>query len=108
MAAAVAPDGHVLVVDRSAKGVAATRAACAEEIAAGRLSVLLSAVEDLRLPDGVAPFDLAVACRVGVLDGRHPSGYAAALTQVRDALRPGGRLFVDTGSPLTEVTLGAD
>ena len=49
------------------------------------------------------PFDLAFAVRVGCLDGRHPEAAAAALTRVRAALNPGGRLFVDGGDPLREV-----
>lgn len=97
----VGPDGHVLVVDRSAKGIALVERTCADEIAAGLLSVRCVAVDDLALEPGEAPYDLAFACRVGVLDGRHPGERArAAVTSV---LVPGGRLYVDTGSPLTEV-----
>lgn len=101
----VAPGGHVLVVDRSARGVALTRSACADEIAAGEMSVLHASVDELELPPGTAPFDLALACRVGVLDGRHPAGRERALARLRAALVPGGRLYVDTGDPLDEVVL---
>ena len=97
----VAPDGHVLVVDRSAKGVALVERTCADEIAAGLLSVRCVAVDDLALEPGEVPYDLACACRVGVLDGRHPGGRARAA--VASVLVPGGRLYVDTGTPLTEV-----
>lgn len=97
----VAPDGHVLVVDRSAKGVALVERTCADEIAAGLLSVRCVAVDDLALEPGEAPYDLALACRVGVLDGRHPGERARAA--VASVLVPGGRLYVDTGTPLTEV-----
>lgn len=102
----VGPGGHVLVVDRSARGVELTRAACADEIVAGAMSVLCTAVEDLELPPGTAPFDLALACRVGVLDGRHPRGRDRALARLAEALVPGARLYLDTGDPLDEVVLG--
>lgn len=102
----VGPQGHVLVVDRSARGVELTRRACAEQIADGRVGVLRAAVEELELPDGTAPFEIALACRVGVLDGRHPAGYERARDRLRAALVPGGRLYVDTGDPLEIVELG--
>lgn len=105
VAARVRPAGHVLVLDRSPAGIARTRDACAAEIDAGLLSTLCAPVEDFRLPAGVAPFDLAFACRVGALDGRHPQLRAAALACLRAALVPGGALHVDTGDPLTVVRL---
>ncbi|MDX8152759.1 methyltransferase domain-containing protein [Patulibacter brassicae] len=98
--------GHVLVVDRSAEGIALVERAAAAEIAAGRLGVRCVAVEDLALAPGEAPYDLALAVRVGVLDGRHPAREAQALRRIADALTPGGRLFLDGGSPLREVDLG--
>jgi SAM-dependent methyltransferase len=85
--------GHVLAVDRSATAIAQASRACAAEIAAGRLSLRCAAVEDLVLEPGEAPFDLAFAARVGVLDGRHPD--AGARARIAAALTPTGRLFVD-------------
>ncbi len=90
----IAP-GHVLVIDRSAKGVALTQRLAAEEVAAGLLSVRQTAVEDFELAAGEAPFDLAFAVRVGALDGRHPEVEVPALQRIAAALAPGGRLFVD-------------
>ncbi|GAA2813762.1 class I SAM-dependent methyltransferase [Saccharopolyspora taberi] len=87
--------GHVLAIDRSAKAIAQARAASAEQIAAGRLSLRLVAVEDFVLEPGEAPFDLAFAVRVGVLDGRHPGIERQARQRIAAALAPGGRLFVD-------------
>ena len=106
VAARVGPNGHVLVLDRSRNGIARTRVACQPEIAAGLLSTLCAPVEDFSLPAGVEQFDLAFACRVGALDGRHPMLYHPALTNLARALIPGGVLFVDTGDPLTAVPLG--
>lgn len=105
VAARIGPDGHVLVLDRSATGIRQLQENCQAEIAAGTLSVLHAPVEDFALPDGVALFDLAFACRVGALDGRHPRLYESALEKLREALTPGASLYVDTGSPLAEVSL---
>ncbi|MDQ6527128.1 class I SAM-dependent methyltransferase [Nocardioides sp. LHD-245] len=100
------PRGHVLVVDRSAAGIALTRRNAADEIREGRLGVRQVAVEELVLLPGEAPYDLAFAVRVGALDGRHPAAGARAVPRIAAALVPGGRLLVDGGDPLREVDLG--
>jgi ubiquinone/menaquinone biosynthesis C-methylase UbiE len=105
IAARVGPDGHVLVLDRSPAGISRTEVSCAPEIAAGVLSTLLAEVQDFALPAGMERFDLAVACRVGALDGRHPDLYEPALACITRALTPAGALYVDTGDPLREVPL---
>lgn len=99
VAAVVGPHGHVLVVDRSARGTALTERACAAQVAAGVLSVRCSAAEDLVLEPGEAPYDLAVANRVGALDGRHPAAGEQFLARLRDVLTPEGGLWVD-GRPV--------
>ena len=96
-------DGHVLAIDRSATAIRQATAASRSEIEAGRLGLRLVAVEEFELEPGEAPFDLAVAVRVGVLDGRHPG--ARARGRLAAALAPGGRLFVDGGDPLRELPL---
>jgi len=96
-------DGHILVIDRSAKGVALARRNAAAEIEAGVLSVRQVAAEDLELLPGEAPFDIAFAARVGAFDGRHPTAGAIALPRIFAALTPTGRFFVDGGNPLREV-----
>ena len=78
-AGVIGAEGHVLVIDRSPRGVALTERAAAAEISAGRLSVRCVAAEDFELEPGERPYDLAFAVRVGALDGRHP----------RPASRPG-------------------
>lgn len=99
LAAAVAPGGHVLVVDRSERGIALTEQACADEIAAGLLSTRCVAAEELRLEPGEQPYDLVVANRVGALDGRHPGVGRRVLARLRDVARPDAVLWVD-GDPL--------
>lgn len=90
----IAP-GHVLVIDRSAKGVDLTRRTCAAEIDEGLLSVRHLAIEDARLGPGEAPYDLAFACRVGVLDGRHPHREHEAIANLRAMLVPDGPILIN-------------
>jgi cyclopropane fatty-acyl-phospholipid synthase-like methyltransferase len=98
-------DGHVLVIDRSAKGVAAVERLAAAEIAEGRMSVRCVAAEEFELAPGEAPYDLAFAIRVGALDGRHPRAGEQARRRIRAALVPGGKLLIDGGDPLREIAL---
>lgn len=102
----VGPRGHVLVIDRSAKGIALTTQNAGPEISSGRLSVRCVAAEDFVLLPDEHPFDLAFAVRVGALDGRHPRAGVQARARIASALAPGGRLFIDGGDPLLEVDLG--
>ena len=98
-------DGHVLATDRSERAIRQVVAGGAAEIAAGRLSARCVAIEEFSLLEGEDPFDLAFAIRVGALDGRHPELERRALERIARALTPGGRLFIDGGDPLTEVSL---
>lgn len=98
-------DGHILAIDRSATAVRQAVAGSQREIAAGRMSVRQAAVEEFELERGEAPYDLAFAFRVGALDGRHPELQERALERIARALVPGGRLYIDGGSPLRELRL---
>ncbi|RUU48926.1 methyltransferase domain-containing protein [Mesorhizobium sp. M6A.T.Ca.TU.002.02.2.1] len=98
-------DGHVLAIDRSAKAIAQARAASRVEIAAGRLSLRQVAIEDFNLEADEKPFDIAVAVRVGALDGRHPEAGKIALQRLEAALTAQGRLFIDGGDPLREIVI---
>ena len=106
IAARVGPTGHVLVLDRSPAGIDLTRIGCEAEITAGLLTTMCAPVEDFRLPDGTEPFDIALACRVGALDGRHPALFRDSIRNLAAAVLPGGLLYVDTGDPLTAIPLG--
>jgi cyclopropane fatty-acyl-phospholipid synthase-like methyltransferase len=103
--ARLGPSGHVTLVDRSATAIESARRGSAQEIAAGRMSVIRSAVEDFVLAADAAPYDLVFACRVGVLDGRHPGSYDASLDRLRAITAAGASLYVDTGDPLTRIPL---
>lgn len=101
LARAMAARGaFVLGIDRSARAVAQARAVGGALIAAGRLDFREGLAEEAALRPGEAPFDLALAIRVGVLDGRHPKGEAAAKAAITAMLRPGGRLMTCGGDPL--------
>lgn len=98
--------GFVLAIDRSARAIALARRGSAEQLARGGLRFERAAIETF-LPRARAlrDFDLAFAFRVGALDGRHPELQQAALQNLAALIRPGGRLFIDGGSPLREVKL---
>jgi len=98
-------EGHILMIDRSAKAIAQARSGSASQIAAGRMSLRQTAAEAFTLDAGEAPFDLVFAIRVGALDGRHPQAGEQAVKRIAAAVKPGGRLFVDGGNPLREITL---
>jgi SAM-dependent methyltransferase len=85
-------DGHVLGIDRSAKAIAQATAGSGAEIASGRLSFRHVPIEDFELEPGEVPFDIALAVRVGALDGRHPELERDARARVAAALSPTGRL----------------
>jgi SAM-dependent methyltransferase len=97
--------GHVLAIDRSAKAVALALAASKHEIASGLMSVRRSAIENFELEPGEPPFDLAFAIRVGALDGRHPELERKAHARLARALKPGGALYIDGGSPLRRIEI---
>jgi SAM-dependent methyltransferase len=98
----VGPRGAVLGIDRSATAIDLARAGSGD---LPNLTFRVAPVEAFRLDPDEARFDLAVAVRVGVLDGRHPAKMDMALAAIASALGPDGRLFIDGGSPLIEVPL---
>ena len=97
--------GHVLAIDPSAKAIAQAKASSGSELATGYLEFRQIAIEDFRLNNDEKPYDIAFAVRVGALDGRHPDAGRIALANIKQALVKDGRLFIDGGAPLKEVTL---
>ncbi|MGK3986588.1 class I SAM-dependent methyltransferase [Sorangium sp. So ce136] len=97
--------GHVLAIDRSARAIAQAMAGSEAELASGHLSFRQAAIEDFELEQGERPYDIAFAVRVGALDGRHPEAGRVARQRIRRALGKGGRLYIDGGDPLREVSL---
>lgn len=95
--------GHILAIDRSAAAIEQAREGSAAEIASGRMRVRHVAAEDFVLEPGDEPFDIVFAARVGALDGRHPQAGRRAMARIGAALAPGGRVFIDGGTPLREL-----
>lgn len=87
--------GKVVAIDRSAKAIALARAGSAQEMASGLLEFRQSAIEDFALETEERPFDLAVAVRVGALDGRHPQAGEKARAAIARALGPASILVID-------------
>jgi ubiquinone/menaquinone biosynthesis C-methylase UbiE len=98
-------NGHVLGIDRSAKAIQQAIAGSQEEIKAGRLSFRKVAIEKFELDINEKPFDIAIAVRVGALDGRHPEIEKQALLNISRALTKKGKLYIDGGNPLKEISL---
>jgi SAM-dependent methyltransferase len=95
--------GYVLGIDRSQAAIAIANAASGAEIAKGVLGFRRIAIEDFELARNEKLFDLAVAIRVGALDGRHPEDEVRARRRIAAALTGRGRLFIDGGNPLREI-----
>jgi trans-aconitate methyltransferase len=95
------PEGYVLGIDRSAKAIAQASAGDNPP----NLAFRQSSADAFALEPGEAPYDLAVAIRVGALDGRHPDLEQASRAAISAALKRGGRLYIDGGDPLREILL---
>lgn len=98
-------NGHILAIDRSAKAIQQAIAASQPEIETGRLSYRQVAIEKFELENNEKRFDIAVAVRVGALDGRHPEIEKQSLLKIAEALTREGKLFIDGGNPLKEIPL---
>ncbi|MGE5943085.1 MAG: class I SAM-dependent methyltransferase [Flavobacteriales bacterium] len=98
-------DGHILAIDRSAKAIQQAQSASKTEMESGRLSLRYMPIETFELEHNEQPFDIAVAVRVGALDGRHPEIEKQSLCNIAKALKPNGKLFIDGGNPLKEISL---
>ena len=98
-------NGHILAIDRSPKAIQQAIAGSPAEISTGKLSYRQAAIEDFELDADEKPFDIAFAVRVGALDGRHPEIEKQSLIRIAKALTKTGRLFIDGGKPLKEISL---
>jgi ubiquinone/menaquinone biosynthesis C-methylase UbiE len=98
-------DGHILAIDRSAKAIKQAITGSKKEIDSGRLSFRQAAIENFKPEVNEKHFDLAVAIRVGALDGRHPKIEKKALKNIANSLTKHGKLFTDGGNPVKEIPL---
>lgn len=97
---------YVLAIDRSEKAIRQAINSSRDAIRAGKLEYRVAAVEDFTLEKNERPFDLAVAIRVGALDGRHPEIEERACKNIKNALVKKGKCFIDGGDPLKELLPG--
>lgn len=98
-------NGYILAIDRSSKAIQQAIAGSQTEIETGRLSFRQVAVENFELEPNEKQFDIAIAVRVGALDGRHPEIERQSLIRIAKALTKKGKLFIDGGNPLKEISL---
>jgi SAM-dependent methyltransferase len=98
-------NGYVLGIDRSDKAIQKAIALSQEEIRSGRLAFLQVAIENFKLEKTEAPFDLVFGIRVGALDGRHPEVGQLAFRSIAKMLKPKGKFYIDSGTPLQEIKL---
>ncbi len=99
--------GRVLGIDRSARAIQQAVSGSEVEMKAGGLSFRQVAVEDFALEPNEKPFDIAIAVRVGALDGRHPEIERQSLQKIARALTNAGKLYIDGGNPLRQIPLDA-
>lgn len=99
------PTAFVLGVDRSLTAIRQALAGSENQVKLGQLEFRVAAAESFALQPGEPLFHFAFALRVGAFDGRHPKLGLLALPRIRAALVPGGRFFIDGGSPLQELPL---
>ncbi len=98
-------NGYVLAIDRSGKAIEQAVSSSQPEIKTGRLCYRQIAIENFELDANEKPFDIAIAVRVGALDGRHPEIEKQSLYKIAKALTENGKLFIDGGNPLKEISL---
>ncbi|PRX54249.1 class I SAM-dependent methyltransferase [Flagellimonas meridianipacifica] len=98
-------NGYILAIDRSEKAIEKAILNSQQQMASGKLEFRQVAIEDFQLGNGEIPFDIAVGIRVGALDGRHPEIEEKALKKIKKALSKNGRIFIDGGNPLKEISL---
>lgn len=85
---------YILAIDRSDKAIEQSVKNSKEEIKSGKLKFQKAKIEEFEIKEE-KPFDLAFAIRVGGLDGRHPELEKKARENVKAALKPRGRFFID-------------
>lgn len=98
-------NGHILAIDRSSKAIQQAISGSQAEIETGKLSFRQVAIENFTLEPKEEQFDIAIAVRVGALDGRHPEVEKQALLNISKALTRTGKLYIDGGNPLKEISL---
>lgn len=98
-------NGHILAIDRSAIAIKQAVSGSQAEIETGTLSFRQVTIEKFELETNEKKYEIAVAVRLGALDGRHPKIEKQSLLNIAKALTKNGKLFIDGGNPLKEISL---
>ncbi|GAB2679515.1 methyltransferase domain-containing protein [Flavihumibacter cheonanensis] len=98
-------EGFVLGIDRSDKAIQQAIKNSTLEIESGKLAFKKMAIENFKLDSTEPLFDLAVAIRVGALDGRHPELAHKAFANIVSVLSKKGKLFIDGPEIIQEIDL---
>lgn len=98
-------EGFVLGIDRSDKAIQQAIKNSTLEIQSGKLAFKKMAIENFKFDSTEPLFDLAVAIRVGALDGRHPELAQKAFANIASLLTKNGQLFIDGPCVIQEIDL---
>ena len=98
-------NGHILAIDRSPKAIQQAISSSQAELETAKLSYRQVAIAEFELGPNEERFDIAIAVRVGALDGRHPEIEKLSLLKIAKALTSTGKLFIDGGDPIKERSL---
>ncbi|GGG72975.1 methyltransferase type 12 [Parapedobacter pyrenivorans] len=96
------PLANGIRVHRSPKAIQQAISSSQAELETGNLSYRQVAIAEFDLGSNEQRFDIAIAVRVGALDGRHPEIEKLSLLKIARALTNTGKLFIDGGNPLKE------
>lgn len=97
-------NGKIVAIDRSEKAIAQATKSSLDLIKDGRLEYRRCKAEEFSRKRNEQPFEFAVAIRVGALDGRHPKLEALVLERIASSLTRNGKIFIDGGAPLCELS----
>lgn len=97
------PNSYIMGIDRSDKAINQALRSSTKEIEDRRLTIVEVAIEDFSNEFYTEQFDIAIAIRVGALDGRHPKLQEKSMANIANALKPKGKLYIGDGVPLKEI-----
>lgn len=98
-------EGFVLGIDRSPKAIVQAMKNSKADADKSKIKFEQVAIENFGWEKNAPLFDIAVAIRVGALDGRHPEIHQAAMKNIARAVKLDGKLLIDGGNPLKEIKL---
>lgn len=95
----------IFAIDRSEKAISQCVKNSQKEIANGKIHFHKADIENFSLPNKTDLFDLAIAVRVGAVDGRHPEIEKQALQNIKKALKINGKFYIDSENTVKQINL---